>query len=69
MEVLTKDKGMIGSPNRKPGSGGKGTQTRWYFQASASRKAVHRLEMIAKQRDLSRAALVREILEDYASKN
>ena len=60
---------MTDREKSKPSSGGKGTQTRWYFQASANRKAVHRLEIIAKERDLTRAALVREILEDYASKN
>jgi len=60
---------MEGSYSRKGGRGGQGSQSRWYFQASANRKAVHRLEIIAKQRNLTRAALVREILEDYASKN
>ncbi len=61
---------MIGSHNRKSaGGGGNGSRLRWFFQASASRKAVHKLETIAKQRNLTRAELVREILEDYASKN
>ena len=61
---------MIGSHNRKnAGGGGNGSRLRWFFQASASRKAVHKLEIIAKQRNLTRAELVREILEDYASKN
>jgi len=60
---------MVYREKSKPSTGGKGTQTRWYFQASASRKAVQRLEIIAEQRDITRAKLVSEILEDYALKN
>jgi len=61
---------MIGSHIRKnAGGGGNGSRLRWFFQASASRKAVHKLETIAKQRKITRAQLVREILEEYAFQN
>lgn len=60
---------MTGGSSKSSGHGGQGSKTMWYFQASAKRTAVFKLETIAKEREITRAQLVREILEDYAENN